>query len=79
MPASTMYVIQPFDVTEDGAFAAAQPEQAQSEGQAVRRAHVVAKQHAGVIAFARTGDAAIGEYEPAKILLQLGTVPDELE
>lgn len=74
-----MFVVQPFRKDEDGMLVAGEPQQAQSEDQARRRAQKIAPEFDGVIAFARSGDQSIGEYEPAKIIAKLGAVPDELE
>lgn len=79
MPATTLHVVQPYDLTEEGELVTAEPQQAQSADQARKVAQRISSGHAGVIAFSRTGDASIGEYEPAVILVRLGRVPDELE
>jgi len=34
---------------------------------------------AGAIAFARTGDPALGEFRPAVILARYGEMPDEVD
>lgn len=77
MPATTLHVVQPYDITEEGELVAAEPQQTQSTDQARRIAQRIASGHAGVIAFSRTGDASIGEYEPA--LIGEGKIPDELD
>jgi hypothetical protein len=79
MPATTIYVVQPFSLSDEGDLVAAEPIAAQSSDQAVRMARTIAPVHEGVIAFSRTGDAMVGEYQPAVVLMKIGEVPDSLE
>ena len=74
MAAITYYVVIPFDRTEDGELKPGEPQQAISASAASQRATVLAFEHAGVVAFSRTGDPATGEFEDAVILSQAGEV-----
>ena len=74
MVAVTYYVVVPFDRTENGDLQPGEPQQAISADAASRRATVLAFDHAGVVAFSRTGDPATGEFEEAEILSQAGEV-----
>lgn len=46
---------------------------------AVGRAAALAQKHAGAIAFSRTGDPGLGEFEPAVILARYGRTAEEVE
>jgi hypothetical protein len=52
------------------------PEQQQSEDRAVRIAKGLAEKHAGVIAWSRVADMALGEYGKPEVLFTAGAVPD---
>jgi hypothetical protein len=73
------YVAMPFMPAEGGGLAPGQAVECPSEGAAIRRAEVLSRQeaNAGAIAFARRGDASLGEFEDATILKTFGEVPDE--
>lgn len=79
MARETIFVVESWYEDDDGELIADPPVQCPSANEAVVLAQQVANARAGVIAFQRTGDVSLGEYEPAVILLQLGRVPDELE
>ena len=79
MAAITYFVVQAFDLDEDGNLVARQAQQATSSDQAKRVALVLAREAAGVVAFSRTGDPDVGEYGEPTIIYQAGQVPDELE
>ncbi|MGO9431094.1 hypothetical protein [Rhodoblastus sp.] len=76
MATVTYYVALAFMRTEDGDIVACEPKEAQSADQAVRRASSLAAMdtHCGAIAFSRTGDPAIGEFDDAVILKTVGEV-----
>jgi len=46
---------------------------------AISKAGQLSVKNAGAIAFAPTGDPAIGEFQPAVILARYGETPDEVE
>jgi hypothetical protein len=75
----TYYVALPFTQDDDGVLYPGNPEETQQPGTAIRRAGgMVRMGAAGAIAFARTGDPNIGEFEPAKVLTTVGLVPEDL-
>jgi hypothetical protein len=69
----------PFTQDDAGNLVPGNAEEAKQPGVAVRRAAgMVRTGAAGAIAFARTGDPNIGEFQPAKILTTVGLVPEDL-
>jgi hypothetical protein len=52
------------------------PTEQQTKERAVRVAKSLATKHAGVIAWSREANPAIGEYGPPTTLFQVGDVPD---
>ena len=78
MAAVTYHVVLAFTRSEDGDIVATEPKEAQSADQAVRIAVRMAAdaQHCGALAFSRTGDPAIGEFEDAVILKAIGQVDE---
>jgi hypothetical protein len=77
MGTMTYYVALAFRKAEDGGeIVACDPREAQSSEQAIRMAGLLALQegHCGAIAFSRTGDPALGEFEDAVILKTVGEV-----
>ena len=72
-----LIVIVAFDRGEDGDLAAAfGPAEQQSEERAVRTARGLALKHAGVIAWSREANPALGEYGEPVVLFTHGDVPD---
>lgn len=69
MATMTYYAALAFKRSEDGGdIVACDPKEARSPGQAIRIAGSMAAMeghHCGAIAFSRTGDPAIGEFEDA--------------
>jgi hypothetical protein len=72
----TIHVVQAFHRDEGGHLIADPPEPAKDAAHARERALRLKDRRAGVVAFSRTGDMSIGEYEDAVILAKYGTVPD---
>jgi hypothetical protein len=74
----TYYVALAFKKTEEdgGGIVACDPKEARSSDHAIRLAASLAKTdgHCGAIAFSRTGDPALGEFEDAMILKTVGEV-----
>jgi hypothetical protein len=73
----TYYVALAFKKDEDdGNVVACHPKETRSSEQAVRMAGSLAKTagHCGAIAFSRTGDPALGDFEDAVILKTVGEV-----
>jgi hypothetical protein len=72
------YVALPFTATEGG-LAPGQAVECPSGAAAVRRAQAMScdKSNAGAVAFSRSGDPNLGEFEDAVILKSFGEVPDD--
>jgi hypothetical protein len=72
------YVALPFTSLEGG-LAPGQAVECPSGAAAVRRAQAMAldKTYAGAVAFSRSGDPNLGEFEDAVILKTFGQVPDD--
>ena len=74
----TYYVALAFKKSDDdgGDIVACDPKEARSADQAIRMANSLAKAegHCGAIAFSRTGDPALGDFEDAVILKAVGEV-----
>lgn len=72
-----LIVVAAFNRNEDSNLVPAfDPRQMQSKDAARRLAKLVESEHAGVIAWSREVDPAIGEYGEPTILYQAGSVPD---
>ena len=78
MPLVTYYVALPFRYLEDGQIAAGEPLECRDMSKARSTAASMARDsnYCGAIAFSRTGDPAIGEFEDAVIITRLGEVDD---
>jgi hypothetical protein len=76
MATMTYYVALAFTRSEDGEIVACEPKEARSSDQAIRMASTMAKVegHCGAIAFSRTGDPALGDFDDAVILKTVGEV-----
>jgi integrase len=70
----TYYVVVPFDRNEIGDLAAGAAQEVPSSIAAERRARSLAIEHAGAVAFSRTGDPSVGEFQDATIIAQFGDV-----
>jgi hypothetical protein len=72
------YVALPFTRIEGG-LAPGQAIECPSGGATVRRAQAMASNeaNAGAVAFSRSGDPNLGEFEDAVILKSFGEVPDD--
>ena len=80
MATMTYYVALAFTRSEDGEIVACEPKEARSADQAIRMAGTMAAMegHCGAIAFSRTGDPALGDFEDAVILRTVGEVDSGL-
>jgi hypothetical protein len=78
MATVTYHVALAFKKAEDdgGGIVACDPKEARSSDHVIRLAASLAKTdgHCGAIAFSRTGDPALGEFEDAVILKTVGEV-----
>ena len=70
----TYYVVVPFDWNEVGDLAAGPAQEATSASAAERGARALSLQHVGAVAFSRTGDPSIGDFQDAIVLAQFGEV-----
>ena len=81
----TYYVIAPFIRTPDGDLLGLDAEEAPDVARAKHRAFYLVGQArgsdtiVGAIAFSRSGDPDIGEFDDAKILARFGETPENLE
>jgi hypothetical protein len=72
-----LIVVVAFDRGDDGElFPIYGPADQQSEERAIRIAQALAGKHAGVIAWSRDADPALGDYGPPNTLFVNGDVPD---
>jgi hypothetical protein len=77
MTTMTYYVALAFRRSEEGGdIVACDPKEARGSDQAIRMAGSLAKMegHCGAIAFSRTGDPALGDFDDAVILKTVGEV-----
>lgn len=72
------YVALPFTPVEGG-LAPGQAVECPNGAAAIRRAQAMSanESNAGAVAFSRSGDANLGEFEDAVILKSFGEVPDD--
>lgn len=72
-----LIVAAAFDRGDDGElFPVYGPVEQQNEERAIRTAKSLATKHAGVIAWNREANPALGEYGEPTVLFQAGDVPD---
>jgi len=72
-----LIVVMAFDRDEEGEIQTVfGPAEQQSEERAIRTAQALASKHAGVIAWAREANPAMGEYGEPVTLFMAGDVPD---
>lgn len=75
---TTIHVVLGFRRNKKGKKEADQPFQAQSADAAKRKAQRYAEAGGGGVAFSRTGDAKMGDWQDAVILGVFGEVPDDV-
>jgi hypothetical protein len=73
------FVALPFSRIEGGGLAPGQAVECPSGAAAIRRAEALSANqgNAGAVAFSRSGDPNLGEFEDAVILKTFGEVPDD--
>jgi hypothetical protein len=78
--AVTYYVALPFVRTEEGA-APGEGKEMPNERAAIRQAEVMSRDpaNAGALAFKRSGDPNMGNFDDATILKSFGDVPENLD
>jgi hypothetical protein len=76
----TYYVALPFVQGEDG-IAPGQPQECPNESAAIRRAEAMSRTepNVGALAFKRTGDPNVGQFNDATLLRSFGEVPANLD
>jgi len=70
----TYYVVVYFDRDEEDNLKAGEAREATNAAAAERAARALAAQHAGAVAFSRTGDPATGDFRDGAVLAQFGDV-----
>lgn len=78
MGSITYYVTLGFARNEEGELVALEPVESQSPGAAIAKARTLAEKNAGAVAFLRSGDPNVGDFEDARVLWQGGAVPADL-
>jgi hypothetical protein len=73
----TYFVVLSIVRNENGDLVAEEGQEAPTAAAAQRRAQAMIGRKAGAIAFSRSGDPAIGEFEDAIILGRYGDAPDD--
>jgi hypothetical protein len=74
----TYCVALPFARSDDGSLAAENGVECPNPNAALGRARGLAQAKAGAVAFSRTGDPELGEFDPAVVLATFGEVPEDL-
>jgi ABC-type uncharacterized transport system substrate-binding protein len=76
----TYYVAMPFLQDDSGAVVAGAAEECQTSATALRRAEILSRTngHIGAVAFSRSGDPMMGEFNDAKLIRAFGDVPNDL-
>lgn len=78
MGATTYFVVLPLVRGEMGELVAELGSEAPTASAAKHRAYSLVGKKVGALAFSRTGDLALGEFEDAIILGRYGETPDDL-
>lgn len=73
----TYFVVLPIVRNEVGDLVAEEGQEAPTAAAAQRRAQGLIGKKAGAIAFSRSGDPAVGEFEDAVVLGRYGDAPDD--
>ena len=72
-----LIVLAAFARNDDGELVPAfEPRQVVTEERAKREGRMMAYQYAGVVAWSRDADPALGDYGPPVVLFQQGEIPD---
>jgi hypothetical protein len=74
----TYFAVLPFSRTEDGDFLAEAAIEARSADQARAIASRMVAPERGAVAFSKTGDPQLGEWNDAIILGRYGDAPDDI-
>jgi len=80
MARETRYVVQVFSAGRGGSLRPDSPVACKSEAGALRMAERLAESKLGVVAFASTGDAELGDYDDEpKIIFRSGKLPPSFD
>ncbi|MDP2359066.1 MAG: hypothetical protein Q8M31_23815 [Beijerinckiaceae bacterium] len=79
MASVTYYVALPYVLSDEGELVPREAVECQSANSARMAAVRLSKTHAGAIAFSRSGDPSVGDFEPAKIIDRFGDTPNEVD
>lgn len=79
MARETYFVVLPFEHGRKARIVEGQPVPATSASHARRLAERIRAHHAGVVAFSRTGDPELGDWDDAVVLAAYGELPAEVE
>lgn len=79
MASVTYFVVLPFVRDVDGALVAEEGKEAVNAQSAMMRARAMLANKAAAIAFSRSGDPSMGDFEDAIILGRYGEVPGDLD
>lgn len=74
----TYFAVLPFSRTQDGDFLAEAAIEVRNADQARSTARQMAGTDRGAVAFSKTGNPQIGEWDDAVVLGRYGDVPDDL-
>ena len=74
----TYYVALPFSRDDQGDLVAGEAAEFQGSRPAIASAQAMALKYGGAVAFSRSGDPAIGEFDDAVVLSAIGDVPSDL-
>lgn len=78
MGSVTYFVVLPIVWNDEGDLVVEEGQEAPNVFAAQRRAEALVGKKAGAIAFSRSGDPALGEFEDAVVLGRYGEAPEDL-
>ncbi|GLS23814.1 hypothetical protein GCM10007874_68350 [Labrys miyagiensis] len=79
MVSVTYFVVVPFERNEDGEFVMGKAFEVRSADSARFKVRLLAESGKGGVAFSRTGDPALGDFQEGEVLATLGELPERLE
>lgn len=75
----TYHVVLPFSRNDEGELCPGEPVECPSPAAATVQAQRLAARLGGAVAFSRTGDPDLGDYNDAVVMARVGDVPMDLE
>ncbi|WP_413993349.1 hypothetical protein ACMDCR_15410 [Labrys okinawensis] len=79
MVSVTYFVVVPFERNEDGEFVMGKALEVRSADSARFKVRLLADSGKGGVAFSRTGDLDLGDFQEGEVLAALGELPERLE